>query len=189
MVLSKKELGNLIKQARKIHSKRIDKKYTQQMLANDIGKSQSYIGDIESGRTYPSFAVLNEIAKACHVPIGYFQDDQKINEDIDKFIKLQLTDLEDGEVHKIREAIKEDPDTRMNYIYNLIHEDNSDTLYEKSLNNSFKTAAEAISYILKEPVIKELFEFDINKVSAEEMIDFTNEIVRQIKLISYKYKK
>jgi transcriptional regulator with XRE-family HTH domain len=104
LVLGKKELGKLIKQARKIHSDRIDKKYTQKMLANDIGKSQSYIGDIESGRTYPSFITLNEIANACHIPISYFQDDQKINEDIDKFIKLQLTDLEDGEVHKIRES-------------------------------------------------------------------------------------
>ncbi len=189
MVLSKKELGKLIKQARKLHSNRIDKKYTQQMLANDIGKSQSYIGDIESGRTYPSFAVLNEIAKACHVPIGYFQDDQKINEDIDKFIKLQLTDLEDGEVHKIREAIKEDPDTRMNYIYNLIHKDNSSTLYENSPNNSFKTPQEAISYILMQPVMNELFEFDITKMNTEEIIQFANEVMRQIKLISYKYKK
>ncbi len=189
MVLGKKELGKLIKQARKIHSDRIDKKYTQKMLANDIGKSQSYIGDIESGRTYPSFITLNEIANACHIPISYFQDDQKINEDIDKFIKLQLTDLEDGEVHKIREVIKKDPDTKIEHIYNLIHEDNSDTLYEKSPNNLFKTPEEAINYILKEPVIKKLFEFDINKITNEEMIDFTNEIVRQIKLISYKYKK
>lgn len=189
MVLSKKDLGKLIKQARKIHSERIDKRYTQQMLANDIGKSQSYIGDIESGRTYPSFAVLNEIAKACHVPISYFQDDQKVNEDIDKFVKLQLTNLEDGEVHKIREAIKKDPDAKINHIYNLIPKDNSDTLYEKSPNHLFKTPEEAIGYILKQPVIQEFFEFDINKMSAEEIIDFTNEIVHQIKLISYKYKK
>lgn len=72
MVLSKEELGKLVKEARKIKSEKIDKRYTQVMLANDIDKSQGYIGDIESGRTYPTFRVLSRIAEACEVPFSFF---------------------------------------------------------------------------------------------------------------------
>jgi len=74
MVLSKKELGKLVKEARKIKSEYIGRKYTQTMLASDINRSQSYIGDIESGRTYPAFKVLNEISAACGVSLGFFEN-------------------------------------------------------------------------------------------------------------------
>lgn len=74
MVLSKEELGKLVKEARKIKSEKIGKRYTQVMLANDIDKSQGYMGDIESGRTYPTFRVLSKIAEACGVPFSFFGD-------------------------------------------------------------------------------------------------------------------
>lgn len=74
MVLSKEELGILIKSARKIKSKNIESKYTQEMLAKDIGISRSYLGDIEAGRTYPNYVLLNKIAAACEVPFSYFGD-------------------------------------------------------------------------------------------------------------------
>src|SRR3712207_505445 len=85
MVLSKKKLGELVKEARKLKSDKLGKRYTQRMLASDINKSQSYIGDVESGRTYPSFKLLNHIANACGVPISYFQDHNDINYNIDTF--------------------------------------------------------------------------------------------------------
>lgn len=47
MVLSKKEIGLLIKKARKHKSKMIGQKYTQNMLAEDLEISRGYIGDIE----------------------------------------------------------------------------------------------------------------------------------------------
>ncbi|MCS4465406.1 helix-turn-helix domain-containing protein [Clostridium botulinum] len=43
------------------------------MLADEIGKSRSYICDIERGRTYPSFATLSAIARACDVPLDFFK--------------------------------------------------------------------------------------------------------------------
>ncbi|KZL91776.1 helix-turn-helix domain protein [Clostridium magnum DSM 2767] len=64
-----------MKGARKIKSEKIGKLYTQKMLASDLNKSQSYIGDIESGRTYPSFVLLTQIADACGVSISFFQDE------------------------------------------------------------------------------------------------------------------
>jgi len=64
------------------------------MLANDINKSQSYIGDLESGRTYPSFNVLCEISKACDVPIVFFQEDL-----------LNIGDLTEEDIHKLVEEV------------------------------------------------------------------------------------
>jgi len=76
MVLSKKEVGLLIKKARNHKSKIIGKKYTQNMLANDLQLSRGYIGDIENGRIYPNYVLINKIADKCEVPLGFFDDDK-----------------------------------------------------------------------------------------------------------------
>ena len=77
MVLSKKEIGLLIKEARKHKSKIIGKKYTQNMLAEDLSLSRGYIGDIENGRIYPSYVLLNKIAEKCEVSLSFFEDESK----------------------------------------------------------------------------------------------------------------
>lgn len=86
-MIPKEELGRLVKSAREAKSKKIDKRYTQKSLANDIGKSQGYIGDIESGRTYPTLVVLSDIAKACEVPLSFFSDIENI---INDYVRKQL---------------------------------------------------------------------------------------------------
>lgn len=73
MTLSKKDLGKLVKEGRKLKAVTTGNNYTQQMLANDMGTSQSYIGDIESGRTYPSYVSLSKIAEAFGVSLAYFE--------------------------------------------------------------------------------------------------------------------
>ena len=74
MVMSKKEMGKLIKNARRIKSKRTGKRYTQEMLANDLNLSRGYIGDIENGRTYPNYVLLSKISEICEVPLSYFDE-------------------------------------------------------------------------------------------------------------------
>lgn len=74
MVLTKKEMGQLIKLARKKKSSSIGKKYTQAMLADDLELSRGYIGDIENGRIYPSYVLLNRIAEICEVPFSFFDE-------------------------------------------------------------------------------------------------------------------
>ena len=85
MVLSKIEIGLLIKKARKHKSEILSKKYTQTMLAEDLELSRGYIGDIENGRIYPSYVLLNKIAEKCEVSLSFFEDESqnitsKINE-------------------------------------------------------------------------------------------------------------
>lgn len=60
---------------------------------------------------------------------------------------------------------------------------------EPDLPVEFKTPEEAMKFILEQNVIMGFGGFDINKMNDEEIIEFANELLRQLKLISYKYKK
>ncbi|MCD3351752.1 helix-turn-helix domain-containing protein [Clostridium botulinum] len=78
MALSKMEMGMLIKKARTLKSEKYGKNYTQNELAKDIGISRSYLGDIERGRIYPNYILLNKIAEACEVTFNFF-DEKNLN--------------------------------------------------------------------------------------------------------------
>ncbi|MBO8183642.1 MAG: helix-turn-helix domain-containing protein [Archaeoglobus sp.] len=127
MTITKKELGKLVKKARAIKSKQIGKRYTQAMLAKDIGKSQSYIGDIESGRTYPTFVVLNAIAEACNVPLSFFEGSTIT---VAKLIK-KYRDEHKMSIEEFAEMCKLDP----SLIKEL--ENNPDYFKEKSFEETF----------------------------------------------------
>lgn len=161
MPITKEQLGKLIKNARKFKSEQLGHKFTQNNLADEVGKSRSYIGDIEAGRTYPSFILLNKIAEICEVPLGFFQD--AAGTDIEK----QLEGYPE---------IEEKTNLKENY-----------DKYE--IYTSFKTPEEAMKFILQQPAIMGFGGFDINKMTDEETMDFANELLRQLQLISYKYKK
>lgn len=160
MPITKENLGKLIKNARKLKSKQIGHKFTQNNLADAVGKSRSYIGDIEAGRTYPSFILLNKIADVCEVPLSFFQS------------SAGTEVMEEPEGHC---EIKENKNSVENY-----------NKYEIS---SLKTPEEAMKFILQQPAIMGFGGFDINKMTDEEIMDFANELLRQLQLISYKYKK
>lgn len=53
----------------------------------------------------------------------------------------------------------------------------------------FSTPEEAMKFILEQNVIMGFGGFDINKMDDDEVIEFANELLRQLKLLSYKYKK
>ncbi|MGF7056465.1 helix-turn-helix domain-containing protein [Brassicibacter mesophilus] len=67
---------------------------------------------------------------------------------------------------------------------------NSDTNLAKEAENiEFTTPEQAMKFILEQNVIMGFGGFDINKMSDEEVVEFANELLRQLKLLSYKYKK
>lgn len=94
MTLSKEDMGARIKEARNIKSKKIGKKYTGQMLADDIDISRGYLGDMESGRIYPSYEMLAAIATACEVPLSFF--DETDTSDIKALANKDITSVEDA---------------------------------------------------------------------------------------------
>ena len=80
MSISKKNLGSLIKLARQEKAAQCGTKFNQADLARMVGKSRSYIGDLESGRTYPSFPLLTAISHACEVPLSFFEMNETASE-------------------------------------------------------------------------------------------------------------
>lgn len=59
-------------------------------------------------------------------------------------------------------------------------------LYE---TGEFKTAEAAMQFILKQPAIMGYGGFDADKLSKEEIIEFANELLKQLQLLGLKYKK
>lgn len=68
--------------------------------------------------------------------------------------------------------------------YSGIKEDVS--LYE---SGEFKTPEDAMKFILKQPTIMGYGGFDVSKLSNEDIIEFANDLLKQLKLLSYKYNK
>ena len=58
-----KKLGLKIKQLRSEYSFKTGNKITQKDLADKLGISRSYLGDIESGRTTASDEIIHKLAK------------------------------------------------------------------------------------------------------------------------------
>lgn len=53
----------------------------------------------------------------------------------------------------------------------------------------FISPEEAVKFILEQNVIMGFGGFDIDKMDDDEKIEFANELLNQLRLISYKYKK
>ena len=58
----------------------------------------------------------------------------------------------------------------------------------EELPASFDNAEEAMAFMLKLPVLAAYGGYDIKKMSDEKIVEFANEILGQLKLVSYKYK-
>lgn len=66
---------------------------------------------------------------------------------------------------------------------------NANDKEEPSFPDEFSTPEEAVKFLLEQNVIMGFGGFDIDKLSDEEKIEFANELLGQLKLLSYKYKK
>lgn len=179
MIPDKNKLAYLIKEARKLKSKKIGENYTQKLLAKDIKKSQSYIGDIESGRTYPSIKMLNNIAIACEVPITFFTINESIDKYLKNYIKKQLPNSSDKDLNLMVNSLKNDPNIK------LIDFTNSLT---KSVDDSVKIKQLVLEF-LNLPEIQKISQVNITNLEEEKINSLVYDIVSQIKLVSYKYLK
>lgn len=60
---------------------------------------------------------------------------------------------------------------------------------EPQLPNEFTSPEEAMKFLLEQNVIMGYGGFDIDKLSDDEKMEFANELLAQLKLVSYKYRK
>lgn len=56
------------------------------------------------------------------------------------------------------------------------------------LPTEFSNAQDAIEFILKTPTLAAYGSYDPDSMSEETIVEFANEILQQLKLVSYKYK-
>lgn len=82
-----KKLGLKIKQLRSDYSFNTGTKLTQKDLADKLGLSRSYLGDIESGRTNASDEILHKLSEIFNINyselLKFKQDDQIATENND----------------------------------------------------------------------------------------------------------
>lgn len=57
---------------------------------------------------------------------------------------------------------------------------------EQQLPDSFETPEAAIKFLLEQNVIMGFGGFDVDKLSGEEKVEFANELLGQLELLSYK---
>lgn len=151
-------IGEKIKELRK------EKGVTQEELAKNIDVSTSMVGMYETDARKPSYEVLIKIATYFEVSTDYLLNvEEKLNIAIDSLNKIN---------RMAKEAL----------------EPNNDEDDDPCKIREFTTPEAAMKFILKQPAIMGFGGFDANKMADEDIIDFANELLNQLKLLSYKYK-
>lgn len=96
--------------------------------------------------------------------------------------RYENSSIEKIPVHIFEEMCKILNTTTMEMMGNVITEG-------RELPMDFKNAQEAMEFILKMPTLAAFGEYDPESMSEEIIVEFANEILQQLKLVSYKYKK
>jgi len=158
-------IGERIKKLRK------ENEITQEELAKNIDVSTSMVGMYETNARKPSYEVLIKIAKYFGVSTDYLLNtEEKLDAAINSLNKIN---------HMSKNALTSK------------HKGISKNDIDKELCDidQFSTAEEAMQFILKQPSVMGFGGFDINAMSEDEILDFANELLNQLKILSYKYKK
>lgn len=98
-------------------------------------------------------------------------------------IELGERAVRDEEINKIADILGTTSD------YLLGRTNIKDPNIEKELPEEFTTPEEAVDFLLNQNVIMGFGGFDIDKLDDDEKIEFANELLNQLQLLSYKYKK
>lgn len=146
-----------------IRALRKSMRLTIQNISDATGLGKSTISDIETNKTNPSTATLKKIATALDVSVSLLLEDD--------------CTITNPTCSQISSNSKANPH---------IHNTNI-----QSYNPDFKfsSAIDAIEFILSQPVIGNYGEFDINKMSDTDKINFANDLLDMVKMLSGKYTK
>ncbi|WP_294395792.1 helix-turn-helix transcriptional regulator [uncultured Clostridium sp.] len=159
------DIGSKIKKLRSKKSIEIGKKYTGAMLANELGISRSYLGDIESGRTVPNEIILGKIADIFDVDIyELIGDDKDISIDNSNVIELKYSKKVTDTIRKIDDnsAIKRYiKDTDFNELIIRILDENSTPIVTMLKDNIEKLSE------IEEEEFKEINNINKNDYSLE----------------------
>jgi transcriptional regulator with XRE-family HTH domain len=177
MVLSKKDMGEKIREARALKSKELGERFTQRDLAKALNISQGYLGDIENGRTYPNYVLLTKIAAICGVKLDFFNDSEIV--ELEKEYQMRISEL-----HAQLESIERfkclsqttETDSNDRYIKERVY-------IEAKLHELECRIAELQKEITQKRSLfeKQLKEKEINSQSEENILPFSE---KEIELIN-----
>lgn len=109
--MDKRIIGLKIKELRSKKSIELGRNYTGQILAEELGISRSYLGDIESGRTLPSPELISKLTEIFKVSKDYFYNVDYIDNDDTEF---------DEEIRAIARDLKSLPNDKKDLLKKLI---------------------------------------------------------------------
>ena len=135
-------------------------------LSNKTGLSKSSLSNIENNINNPTIDNLEKICKALSV----------LTTDVISFLNRELT-----EENILNEDIEKNIQEFIINKYKNINCNSNNSI------PSFNTAEEAMSFILSQPTIMGYGGFDMNKMNDKDKIEFANDLLAQIELLSYKY--
>lgn len=129
---------------------------------------------------------INELSRISGVNASYIsalERDEKKNPSVEILTKLANSlEVNINEIMKADSATHQDLE-KWDKNCNQIKEEAS--MYETGI---FETPEAAMQFILKQPAIMGYGGFDINKLSDQDIIDFANDLLKQLEILSYKYK-
>ncbi|NMB07125.1 MAG: helix-turn-helix transcriptional regulator [Tissierellia bacterium] len=130
---------------------------------------------------------VNELARLSGVSAGYIsalERDEKKNPSLTTLGKLaDALEINIEDIMKSEPITKDDLDNWDKQSKQIKEEE---FLFE---TGEFKTPEAAMKFILKQPTIMGFGGFDIDKLTNEEIIEFANELLSQLKLLGLKYRK
>ncbi|MBS4534472.1 helix-turn-helix domain-containing protein [Clostridium sp. D2Q-14] len=88
-------------------------------------------------------------------------------------------------VNKLAEVLN----TTTDYLLGRTDEKNSPKDKKDPFPEEFTSPEDAVKFLLEQNVIMGFGGFDVNTMSDEEVLEFANELLNQLRILSYKYKK
>lgn len=147
---------------------RLIKKYSLTDMAKLTGLSKASLSNIEMDKNNPTIDTLNKICDSLEIAttklLTLVNDLKSTESDIDEVT--------------IDNLIKK-------HLLQHVEDDHLDIL---STTTKINNAEEAVKFILNQPSVGDFGNFDVNKLSDEDKINFANDLLDMIKIISGKYR-
>ena len=100
--------------------------------------------------------------------------------------RATLYRYENSSIKKIPVDILEKISVALDVLPSDLINDNSSS--DNALPESFNNPQDALAFILKTPSLAAYGGYDLSKMDDDTIMEFANEILAQIKLVSYKYR-
>lgn len=124
---------------------------------------------------------IKKIRKEKQISVDYLAKELGVS-------KTTVYRYEDSTIEKIPVKIFDQMCVLLNVTPAELMGNSTVTTDETELPAEFRNAQDAMEFILKTPTLAAYGGYDPDQMSDETIVDFANEILQQLKLVSYKYK-